>query len=112
MKLGYTLECAIFNQGTKPHYGPIGVWVQGPGSVIDVVVQYLPEDEDAHEEADWVISRLVEIDTGSLPRGFLEYHRATMSPYRGMRGETVETEEYATGEEGVVGILAELSRRG
>lgn len=42
------------------------------------------------------MNRLVEDGIKSLPDDFLEYHRATMSPYRGMRGEIVETREFTT----------------
>lgn len=74
----------------------------------DVVVDYLPGNDEFAEGANWVINRLVENDIKSLPEDFLEYHQATMSPYRGMRGEIVETEEYATAEECVTGVIAKL----
>lgn len=99
MRLRYMIEHALRDRETNPRYEPIGVWVQGPGPGLDIVMEYLPGNDDAQEEADWVINRLVENDVKSLPDGFLEYHRSTMSPYRGMRGEIVETEEYATAEE-------------
>lgn len=109
MRLRYMIEHALRDRETNPHYEPIGVWVQGPGPGLDVVMEYLPGNEDAQEETDWVINRLVENDIKSLPEDFLEYHRATMSPYRGMRGEIVETEEYATAQECSVSILAEIA---
>jgi hypothetical protein len=65
---------------------------------------------DAREEANWVINRLVENDIKSLPEDFLEYHRSTMSPYRGMRGEIVETENHATAEECASVILSQAQR--
>ena len=99
MKLRYMIEYALRDRLRDPHYEPIGVWVQGPGPGLDLVIEYLPGNPEAQEEADWIINRLVENDIKSLPEGFLEYHRSTMSPYRGMRGEIVETEEYATAEE-------------
>lgn len=99
MRLRYMIEYALRDRDTKPRYEPIGVWVQGPGPGLDVLMEYLPGNDEAQEEADWVINRLVENDIKSLPDGFLEYHRGTMSPYRGMRGEIVETEDYATAEE-------------
>ena len=99
MRLRYMIEHALRDRNTNPHYEPIGVWVQGPGPGLDIVMEFLPGNDEAQEEADWVINRLVENAVKSLPDGFLEYHRATMSPYRGMRGEIVETEEYVTAEE-------------
>jgi hypothetical protein len=99
MRLRYMVEYALRNRDANPRYEPIGVWVQGPGPGLDIVMEYLPGNEDAQEEADWVINRMVENNIKSLPDDFLEYHRETMSPYCGMRGEIVETEEYATAEE-------------
>lgn len=96
MRLRYMIEYALRDRDTSPHYEPIGVWVQGPGPGLDIEMAYLPGNEEYQEEADWVINRLVENDIKSLPDDFLEYHRSTMSPYLGMRGEPVETEEYAS----------------
>ncbi|MHB9036959.1 MAG: hypothetical protein ACYC64_09840 [Armatimonadota bacterium] len=110
MRLRYMIERALRDQDTNPHYEPIGVWVQGPGPGLDIIMEYLPGNDEAQEEADWVINRLVENDIKSLPDGFLEYHRTTMSPYRGMRGEIVETEEYQMAEECAARVLASLSR--
>ncbi len=109
MRLRYMVEYALVERDTNAHYEPIGVWVQGPGPGLDIVMEYLPGYEDAQEESDWVINRLVENDIKSLSDDFLEYHRATMSPYRGMRGEIAETEEYASVEECAAGRLAILA---
>ncbi|MBI2842698.1 MAG: hypothetical protein HYX78_04800 [Armatimonadetes bacterium] len=110
MRLRYMIEHALRDRDMNPRYEPIGVWVQGSGPGLDIVMEYLPGNEDAQEEADWVINRLVENDIRSLPGDFLEYHRSTMSPYRGMRGEIVETEEYATAEECAARVLSGLPR--
>ena len=79
---------------TNPYYEPIGVWAQGPGPGLDIEMAYLPGNEDYQEDADWVINRLVVNEIKSLPDEFMEYHRSTMSPYKGMRGEIVVTEEF------------------
>ncbi len=110
MRLRYMIEHALRDRETHPHYEPIGVWVQGPGPGLDIVMEYLPGNEDYQEDADWVINRLVENDFKSLPDDFLDYHRATMSPYHGMRGEIVETEEFATAEECAASMLSRLPR--
>lgn len=99
MQLRYMIEYALRDRDTNPRYEPVGVWVQGPGPGLDILMEFVPDNEGAQEEADWVINRLVENDIKSLPKDFLEYHRATMSPYSGMRGEIVETEEFTTAEE-------------
>jgi len=106
MKLRYMIEYAVRDRDTSPRYEPIGVWVQGPGPGLDIVMEYLPGNEDFVEDADWVINRLVENDIKSLPDGFLEYHRATMSPYQGMRGKITETEEAANAEDLAGTVLA------
>lgn len=110
MRLRYMVEYALRNRDTNPRYEPIGIWVQGPGPGLDIVMEFLPGNDEAQEEADWVTNRLVENDIKSLPEDFLEYHRATMSAYRGMRGEIVETEEYATAEMCSRAILDQLQR--
>lgn len=110
MKLRYTIEHAVRDRDTNPRYEPIGVWVQGPGPELDILMEYLPGNDDFQEEADWVINRLVENEVKSLPDGFLEYHQATMSPYLGMRGEIVETEEYVSAEVCAKVVLRSLVR--
>lgn len=94
MKLRYMIEYALRDRIRKPLYKPVGVWVQGPGTGIDLVVEFLPGNAEAREEADWIINRLVENDVRTLPEDFLVYHQFTLSPYRGMRGPVTETEEY------------------
>ncbi|MEN6521119.1 MAG: hypothetical protein ABFD46_08225 [Armatimonadota bacterium] len=111
MKLRYMVEYALRDRDTSPHYEPIGVWVQGPGPGLDILMEYLPGNDDAQEEADWVINRLVENGVKSLPEDFPEYHRAAMSPYRGMCGEISETEEFVTAEECATRVLAGLGRQ-
>jgi hypothetical protein len=71
---------------------------------------YLPGNGEYREEADWVINRLVENDIKSLPDDFLEYHRSTMSLYLGIRGEIIETEEYASAEGCAKTVLRSLAR--
>ena len=92
------VEYALRDRIREPRYDPIGVWVQGPRPGLDLVIEFLPGNEEAQEDAEWVINRLVENDVRSLPDDFLAYHQATMSPYRGMRGVVVETDEYASAE--------------
>ncbi|MHB1001953.1 MAG: hypothetical protein ACYC27_22155 [Armatimonadota bacterium] len=96
MKLRYMIEYALRDRDTNPHYEPIGVWVQGPGPGLDIEMAYLPGNDEYQEDADWVINRLVENDIKSLPDGFLEYHQATISPYRGMRGGITDIEHFAS----------------
>jgi len=94
MKLRYMIEYALRDRIRKPLYKPVGVWVQGPGPGLDLVVEFLPGNSQAREEADWIINRLVENDVRTLPEDFMVYHQSTLSPYRGMRGPVTETEEY------------------
>jgi len=76
-----------------PRYKPIGVWVQGPSHGLDLVIEFLPGNTWAREEAEWIINHLVENDIRALPDCFLAYHQSTLSPYWGMCGRVVETEE-------------------
>lgn len=110
MRLRYMLEYAVRDRDSAPHYEPIGVWVQGPGPGLDIIMEYLPGNDEYQEDADWVINRLVENGIKSLPDGFLEYHQQSMSPYRGTRGEIVETEEFASAESCAVVMLTAMSK--
>ncbi|RKY27875.1 MAG: hypothetical protein DRP79_02800 [Planctomycetota bacterium] len=47
---------------------------------------------------------------GSPPDDFLAYHQAILSPYRGMRGSVVETDEYQTAGVCARYILAKLQK--
>ena len=111
MRLRYMLEYALRDRDTNPHYEPIGVWVQGPGPELDILMEYLPGNDDFQEEADWVINRLVENDATSLPDDFLEYHRQSRSPYDGAFSEIVETERFASLEACGLAILDTLPRK-
>jgi len=94
MKLRYMIEYALRDRIRDPRYEPVGVWVQGPGPGLDLVIEFLPGNTDAREEADWIINRLVENDIRSLPEDFLAYHQTTLPAYRGMRGPVIETDEF------------------
>ena len=109
MKLRYMVEYALRDRIREPRYAPIGVWVQGPGPGLDLVIEFLPGHAEAQEEADWVINRLVENDVRSLPEDFLAYHQATLSPYRGMRGVVVETDEYPSAEACAQSVLEQIT---
>lgn len=94
MKLRYMIEFALRDRIRDPRYEPVGVWVQGPGPGLDLVIEFLPGNADAAEETQWVINRLVEQEVRSLPEDFLTYHQGTVSQYRGMRGPVIQTDEY------------------
>lgn len=110
MKLRYMVEYALRDRIREPRYEPIGVWVQGPGPGLDLVIEFLPGNAEAREEAEWIVNRLVENDVRTLPDDFLAYHQATFSPYRGMRGPVIETEEFQTAEVCARGILATFQK--
>jgi hypothetical protein len=60
MKLRYMIEYALRDRIRNPRYEPIGVWAQGPGPGLDLVIEFLPGNADADEDAQWVVNRLVE----------------------------------------------------
>lgn len=110
MRLRYFIESRLVAL-EPPRYEPAGVWVQGPGPGLDVVMEYLPGNEDLAEEADWVLNRLVEAGVKNLQPDFLDYHRGTMSPYHGARSEIVVTEEFGSAEECARAALEKCSTR-
>ena len=98
MKLKYMIEYALRDRIREPRYEPIGVWVQGQGPGLDLVIEFLSGNADAEEDAQWVVNRLVEQGVRSLPDDFLAYHQGTLSQYRGMRGSVFETDEQSSAE--------------
>jgi len=108
MKLRYMIEYVLHDRIRKPLYKPIGVWVQGPGTGIDLVVEFLPGNTEAREEADWIINRLVEQGVRSLPEDFLMYHQRTLSQYRGMRGPVIETNNVTSSKACTNAIIKQL----
>ncbi len=109
MKLRYMIEYGLQDRIREPRYDPIGVWVQGPGPGLDLVIEFLPDHAEAQEDTEWVINRLVENDVRSLPEDFLDYHQATLSPYRGMRGVVIETDEYPSAETCAKSVLGGIA---
>ena len=109
MRLRYFIDSVIRDRDSNPHYEPVGVWVQGPGPGLDIIMEYIESDDpvvlEAREDADWVINRLVENGARELPTDFLEYHRQTLSPYRGSRSPVSISDEYSTHEECARSIL-------
>ncbi len=108
VKLRYMIEFARRGELANPSYEPIGVWVQGPGPGLDVVIEFLQGNDEAQEEADWIINRLVEAEVKNLLPDFLEYHMDTLSAYHGMRGPIEETEEFAGAEVCAKAVLKRL----
>ena len=111
MRLKYMIEYALRDRIRDPRYEPIGVWVQGPGPGLDLVIEFLPGNADAAEDAQWVVNRLVEQGVRSLPDDFLAYHHGTLSQYRGMRGPVIETDKYSSAEHSVRGLINRLSEK-
>lgn len=111
MKLKYMIEYVLRDRIREPRYEAIGVWVQGPGPGLDLVIEFLPGNADAEEDAQWVVNRLVEQGVRSLPDDFLAYHQGTLSQYRGMRGPLVETDEHPSAEACAKTILSSLFKR-
>ena len=98
MKLKYMIEYTLRDSIREPRYEPVGVWVQGSGPGLDLVIEFLPINADAEEDTRWVVNRLVEQGVRSLPDDFLAYHQGTLSQYRGMRSPVIQTDEYPSAE--------------
>ena len=94
MKLRYMVEYKMADLHESPHYVPIGVWVLGPDTGFDLLIRFLLGNEEQQADTDQIIPRMIEYGMPAIPDGFLEYHRETLSTYRGMRGEIVETDEF------------------
>lgn len=110
MKLKYMIEYALRDRIRGPRYEPIGVWAQGPGPGLDLVIEFLPGNADAEEDAQWIVNRLVEQGVRSLPDDFLAYHQGSLSQYRGMRGPVLETDKHSSAEACAKAALSNLER--
>ena len=73
------------------------------------MIEFLPGHADAREDAEWVINRLVETDVRWMPEDFLAYLQSTLSPYRGMRGVAVETDEHPSAEACAESVLKRIA---
>ena len=72
MKLRYMVEYALRDRIREPRYEPVGVWVQGPGPGLDLVIEFLPGNAEAREEAEWIVDYIERKDIRSLPEAFLD----------------------------------------
>lgn len=108
MKLKYMTDFKRVGRPEELEYDPIGVWVQGPGPGIDLLIKFLPGHTDAKEHADKIIQRLVDRKTKNLPDDFLNYWQETISVYRGMRNAPVETTKYKDKQECANAVLRQL----
>ena len=113
MKLRYMID-SILPDPSKPEYQPVGVWVQGFGSGLDIEMFYLDSNDQAilkrEEAADWVINRLVENEIKTLPDDFLEYHQQQRSPYDGIFSKIFETSEYPSTTACGTAVLASINK--
>jgi hypothetical protein len=74
------------------YFEPIGVWAHGPGLGLDIVMQYVPGNEDAQAIADGIINDLIERGERALPVDFLEQWQGRISLYRGDRSPIYATD--------------------
>ena len=107
MQVRYVIEYALRLDPQDGHhyYAPIGVWAQGPGLGLDIVMQYLPGNEDAQAIADGILNDLVERGIRALPEDFLGQWQGRISFYRGDRSPVYVTDARST--EAVAAILIE-----
>ena len=90
------VEYKMVDLRRSPHYVPIGVWVLGPGPGFDLLIRFLPGNEEQQADTDQIIPRMIEYGMRAIPEGFLEFHQESLSSYRGMRGEIVKTDEFTS----------------
>ena len=89
-----------------PYYAPVGVWVAGGD--LDLVVRFLPGYPEEQALAEAVLPRMKAAGMRAMPSGFLEYHRDTLSAYRGSRGPIVTTESYPSTAACAAAVLADI----
>lgn len=86
-------------------YDPIGVWVEGPGEGLDIVIRFLPGYEEEQAAADAVLERMRAAGMLGIPDGFLEFHQEQFSLYRGVPGSIITTEAFSSANECARAVL-------
>lgn len=93
MRIRYFIEYALRQDAGGHHYfEPVGVWAHGPGLGLDIVMQYLPGNEEAQAIADGIINDLIERGERTVPADFLEQWQGRISLYRGDRSPIYTTD--------------------
>ncbi len=108
VRLRYMVEGKLRMEGGEFHYDPIGVWVEGPGEGLDIVIRFLPEYEEEQADADAAMERMRAAGMLGIPDGFLEYHQEQMSPYRGDRGAIITTHAFSSANECAQAVLQRI----
>ena len=76
--------------GPKPHYRPVGVWVEDGASVVVAFTANVASGAHARE----VMARMGPADI--VPPDFLEFHLDGLPPQFGDRGPIYETDRFKT----------------
>ena len=76
--------------GPRPHYRPVGVWVEDGANVVVAFTSNVESGSHARE----VMGRMNAVDV--VPPDFLEFHLDGLPPQFGDRGPIFETERYKT----------------
>lgn len=76
--------------GPKPHYRPVGVWVEDGVSLVVAFTAPVKSGSAARE----VAAAMHHVDV--LPDGFLEFHSDRLPPQLGDRGPIFETDRFKT----------------
>ena len=89
-------------------YDPIGVWVEGPGEGLDIVIRFLPGYDEEQAAPDAVLERMWAAGMLGIPDGFLEFHQEQMSPYQGDRGSIVTTDIFSSAHQCAREVLQQI----
>ena len=76
--------------GPRPHYRPVGVWVEDGANVLVALASNTASAAEARE----IMVRMKNVDV--LPRDFLEHHLDGLPPQFGDRGPIFDTDRFKT----------------
>lgn len=108
VRLRYMIESKLRAVELPFIYDPVGVWVEGPGEGLDLIIRFLPSYDEEQAAADAVLERMRAAGMQGIPDGFLEFHQEQMSPYQGDRGAIITTELFSSANECAQAILQQL----
>ncbi len=108
VRLRYMVESKLRAVEHPFTYDPIGVWVEGPGEGLDLIIRFLPGYDEEQAAADAVLERMRAAGMRGIPDGFLEFHQEQMSPYQGDRGAIITTNIFSSANECAQAILQRI----
>jgi hypothetical protein len=90
--------------GPKPHYRPVGVWVEDGASLVVALTVPVESASSARE----IAAAMHHVDV--IPEGFLEFHSDRLPPQLGDRGPIFDTDRYKTVQDCAAAVVEHIRK--